>query len=186
MGKFNFTYDPLVLSRLTLQIYVEKFIEGKFYKAKQFACYDYLTNLTDSELETLLLEYVKRESLEHITFENWEDDAKKIFEIIFESKAFKELEFNFKKMGYGLTGLGVVDKSDNTFYDCGLTQHWKEIKNILQNKHPELYDALDELQFKSGCNVSSNGVTREYLDNFIIKNFELIGGSKDLEFYLED
>ena len=180
----NFTYDPIFITRTLLQSYVEKFVQGKFYKAKQFACYEFLRTMTDEELEGMLLQYVKDNNLEYITFKKpWEESAL-IFEYIYKSDRYRKLEFDYKKQGYGLTGMGVVDKSDDTFYDCGFTKHWPTIVKILKEKYPLKAEALDNLMYTPG-KEEHNGISKQELDAFIMNNFELIGGNKDIEFYLD-
>ncbi|ARF70734.1 hypothetical protein B7C51_25005 (plasmid) [Paenibacillus larvae subsp. pulvifaciens] len=180
----HFTCEPISLTKLLLQMYVEKHIEGEnTVKAKQFACYEYLNTITDSELESLLEEYMTIENVEAITFEDWEKECGLIFNYIFKSNRYLEIELDYKKKGYSLTGLGVVDTSDNTFYDCAFAGHWQRIKEIMKDKYPELFEVLEELTCHSNED-SYNGVSRKELDNFILNRFKLIGGKNDLESYL--
>lgn len=127
MGKINFTYDPLFISRHLMTRYVEEFIEGKFYKAKQFACYEFLNLMTDEELEDILMEYTKINNVNVITFNDWKSEIELIWKVVFNLYKYKKLEFNFKILGFGKTGMGVVDLSTQTFYDCVYLGHWKEM-----------------------------------------------------------
>ena len=147
MKTVKFTYDPLALVRIVLQRHVEENIQGKFYKAKQFACYEYLSKLSDDSLETLLREYTKRHNLEFITLENWKQDGELIFDIIFEQEVYRQLEIDFKKRGFGVTGLGVLDVGNNVFYDCEFVQHWSTIQHIVEKSYPRYAKALEKCTF---------------------------------------
>lgn len=182
MEKVGFTYDPLTLVRLVLDRYAEE-LEGKHTKAIQFARYEYLRTLTDDELEGFLYRYVAEEKLDAITLKDWKKDCEFIFRYIYESERYKAIEFKFNKSGFGATGLGVVDKTDNTFYDCAFTGHWEKIQEIIQEKYPKYYEPLIEISYGFKKD-EHNGVTREQLDNFIMQQFELIGGNKQLDSYI--
>ncbi|MGX4583341.1 hypothetical protein [Paenibacillus chitinolyticus] len=183
MNTLHFTYDPLALIRITLQRHVEETIQGNFYKAKQFACYEYLRLLSDDALEKLLVEYVDRHNLEAITLKDWKTDARLIFDIIFETEDYCKLELDYKRKGFGQTGYGVIDKSDNTFYNCSFGEHWAKIRQIVEQKYPELQDPLDAMYFDERL-TEYEGVTRESIESFIISNFELTGGTKPVHEYM--
>lgn len=184
MHTMHFTYDPIYITRTLLQSYVEKFVEGKFYKAKQFACYDFIHTMTDEELEGILKQYVQEHNIEAITFEKAWEECELIFGYIFKSERYRTLELDFKRRGYGSTGMGVVDISDNTFYDCGFTEHWPTIREIMKEKYPDKAEALEELMYRPGME-EHKGISRVDLDAFILDRFELIGGNKEIEFYLD-
>ncbi|MFD3274594.1 hypothetical protein ACE3MS_31360 [Paenibacillus dendritiformis] len=179
----HFTYDPLALVRIFLQRYVEEFVQGKYYKAKQFACYEFLRVMTDDALEILLSEYASRYNLQEITLADWQADATAIFEIIFEKEEYKKLENDYKRKGYGVTGQGVWDKKENMFYDCGFTYHWTTIRKVIERRYPLYQDALDVMYHNDEV-AEHNGVTREELDDFIVNNFELVGATKPIYEYL--
>lgn len=179
----NYTYDPLTLVRLTMDMYAEK-LEGHHTKAIQFARYEYLRTMTDDELESHLSRYVDEEKIEEITLQDWEKDCSYLFQYIYETERYKALEFQFNKRGYGKTGLGVVDTADNTFYHCGFTQHWPTIMEVIKTKYTHLHEPLEEMYFNAKLN-EYNGVTRKELDDFITTRFELIGENKPLEAYME-
>ena len=181
--KISMSCDPMYLTKLLMQMYVEQFVQGKFYKAKQFACYEYLSDLSDDEIEEILFEFIEREKLEFITYDDWKYDMKVIWDIVSEKERYKAIETEFKKQGYGTTGFGVVDKSDNTFYDCKFAEHWKAVMEIVKEKYPEYNDALTTMYFHSDVD-EYKGVTRLELDNFILDRFELIGNQKRLDDYL--
>jgi hypothetical protein len=178
----HFTYDPLSLVRLVMDMYAEA-LEGKHTKAVQFARYKYLHTMTDEELESHLSQYVSEEKIEEITLKDWKKDCDFLFKYVYETERYKALEFHFNKLGYGKTGLGVVDASDNTFYHCGFTQHWPTIMEVIKTKYSHFHKPLEEMYFNDRLN-EHNGVTRKELDDFIITRFELIGETKRLDDYL--
>lgn len=183
--KLHFTYDPIFLTKHLLQRYTETHLEKALeVKATKFACYKYLHTVTDEEVESLLLEYVANEKIDAITFKKWEHDCKCIFECIFKRPRFIQLEFEYKKQGYSLTGLGVVDKSDNTFYDCSFAHHWATVQKILEEKYPNLHEAFIEMTYEDTNLIQYKEVSRESLDSFLLNNFELIGNRNSLESYV--
>ncbi|MCY7865942.1 hypothetical protein MOB78_12695 [Bacillus spizizenii] len=177
------TYDPLFISRFVIQRYVEKKIEGNFYLAKQFACYEFIRTMEDEELEEILIKFMERENLESITFEDWAHDAEIIWDIIFSYERYKSLEFGYKKSGFGETGLGVIDKSDNTFYDCAFACHWQKVMDIVREKYPEKHKALETMYFNERLN-EVDGVSRSEMDSFIMERFQLVGENKQLDDYI--
>ena len=183
--KMNFTYEPIALTKLLLQMYTEKYLEKEIeVNATIFACYDFLKTATDKEIETLLHEFVKNENIDVITFEDWEHDCKCIFDCIFNTQRFKKLEFDYKVKGHSKSGLGVADKSDSTFYSCSLAEHWVTIQNILQEKYPLYYDAFIEMTYGHENVQEHKGISRQELDSFILTNFQLVGESKNINSYV--
>lgn len=181
----HFTYEPIALTKLLLQMYAENHLEKeKKAKATIFAVYKYLDTVTDEQVESLLLEFATNEKIEEITFKDWKHDCKCIFDCIFRTSRFNELEFEYKKQGYSITGLGVVDKTDDTFYDCVFAEHWQTIEKILEEKYPDLYEAFIEMTYGHKEVKEHKGITREYLDGFILDNFQLIGGRNSLDSYI--
>lgn len=183
MTTVQLTYDPLFITRFILQRHVEEKVEGKFYKAKQFACYEFIRTMEDEELEEILLKFMKKEGLETITFKDSSYDAESIWSIIFSYERYSLLELHFKKMGHGETGLGVIDRSDNTFYDCTFAGHWKKLMDIVREKYPDKYEALESMHLNETLD-QSHGITRDEIDAFIMKQFELVGGNKTLDYYI--
>lgn len=178
----SFKCDPLRLLRLTMDIFAEN-LEGKHTKAIQFARYEYLRTMTDDELKELTERYINEQELEVITLEDYEKDCSHLFQYIYKSERYKALEFKFNKKGYGKTGMGVVDNSDNTFYHCQFAHHWQKVTEIIKMKYPHLGKALDAMYLNDKLN-EYDGVTREYLDNFITTRFEFTGASRPIDKYM--
>ncbi|MNN80686.1 hypothetical protein D3C81_1974400 [compost metagenome] len=114
---------------------------------------------------------------------DWRKDGKLIFDIIFEQPEYQQLEIDFKKHGWGATGLGVLDVQANIFYDCGFTNHWPTIQRIIEETYPQYHEPV-RLMYLYEKLMEHDGVTREEVENFIMTNFELYGGTKPLQEYL--
>ncbi|WDI05239.1 hypothetical protein PUW25_25865 (plasmid) [Paenibacillus urinalis] len=136
-------------------------------------------------MEVILLKFMENEGLEVITLENWKKDARLIFDVIFQREDYKNLEINFKKRGYGSTGLGVYDKQANKFYDCTWTNHFPTIMTIVESEYPDKFPALREFYAMPSIDQHEN-YTREEIERFVMENFELIGQTKQLDDYLKD
>ncbi|UYX56268.1 hypothetical protein M3Y14_34030 (plasmid) [Bacillus thuringiensis] len=180
----NFTYDPIVLTKLTLQIYAEKhFDTNDAIKSTVYAVYEYLRTVTDEELERVLILYTQEEKIEAITFSNFEEECKLIFTYIFKSQQFIDLEFGYKREGYSKTGLGVVDKYEKTFYECTFGEHWLTVESILETKYPKQFEAYLQLNYEN--KEEHNGFTHKQLDQFILNTFELVGEMRSIENHLD-
>lgn len=183
-NRVSFGYDGLYLVRLVLQKYTEKHFNEHPIKAIRFAHYEYLRLLEDNVLEEFLLRYLKAEGMDAITLVEWEKDCKAVWDYVYETDTYKNLVVDYQRKGYGITGLGVVDTSDNTFYDCGFTGHWTKVQDIIKEKYPHYYEPLMELTY-GHSKEEFNGVSRQELDNFVLSTFEFTGGNKQLDTYLE-
>lgn len=181
----HFSYDPLRLTRMFLQTYVEKNIQGKDgYKSKQFACYDFLRDVSDQALDSIMDAFAKKEGIEFITFKGSEQDCKSIFEYIFDTQEYKDIESYYMRRGFGPSGHGVFDKRGNSFHPCNFAEHWSTVKTILKEKYPSRFDALEDFTYNRKLN-ESNGYERKEIDDFILNNFELCGEQSSLEYYLK-
>ncbi|WCK57421.1 hypothetical protein PP175_25475 (plasmid) [Aneurinibacillus sp. Ricciae_BoGa-3] len=81
---------------------------------------------------------------------------------------------------------GVIDISDNSFYPCRIGEHWSTISKILEEKYKDLYEPFIELMhIHKGMN-EYNGITRDYLDKFIISNFKFVAELNNLNSYLDN
>lgn len=182
MEKIGFTYEPLALTRLMLQIHLEKEYNGneEHSQSVRFAVFEYLRTLEDEELEGLLNEYVTKDNIEYITFED-NKDCERIAHYMMLTDRFNDLVFRYQKQG--CSGLGVADNSDKTFYECNFAEHWQTVGFILRKKYPKHGGAFDEIMY--GMKKEHNGITSDELDKFILDRFELIGGNKPMESYFE-
>lgn len=81
---------------------------------------------------------------------------------------------------------GVIDVTDDTFYPCGIGEHWRTVSRILDDKYNHLYEPFMELMhLNKGIDVF-NGITREYLDKFIMKTFQFVGELQSIKEHVAD
>ena len=181
--KLSFTYEPLTLTKLALEIYLEKNYDRNEHvpTSVRYAIYEFMKTLSDEELEKILSEYVSKDKVEAITFKD-DTDCERITHYLMQTERFNDLVFMYQKQGH--SGLGVADNSDKTFYPCGFSHHWQTVGNILRLKYGEYGEAFDRIMY--GSHSEYNGVTREELDGFIMKNFQLVSANKTIEEHLED
>lgn len=81
---------------------------------------------------------------------------------------------------------GVIDVTDNTFYPCGIGEHWRTLSNILDDKYHVLYEPFIELMHLNKGLNEFNGITREYLDEYIMKTFQFVGQLQPIQEYIAD
>lgn len=108
---------------------------------------------------------------------------KNVKECLMQFSKLKDLKIwflNIKKRGYGETGCGVIDKSNNTFYECKFGEHWSRVMQIVEEKHPRYASPL-KLMYATHRIDEHNGVTRDEVEQFI---FELVGEQKSLDEYV--
>lgn len=183
--QMHFHYEPLVLTKLLMEIHIEKFFDSKEGKLKsnahRFANYEFLRTMVDEELESILHSFIEKEGYEEITFKNAEHDFNSIYEIVYGLQRFKDLENDFIKKGHA--GKGVFDEKDKKFYPCGFAGHWPTITTIIETQYPHLFNAFNELSIFNNKD-SFEGITRKELDYFIMSNFILIGETWQLSSYL--
>ncbi|KUF37418.1 hypothetical protein [Lysinibacillus sp. F5] len=183
--QMHFHYEPLVLTKLLMDIHIEKFFdseEGKRKsKAHRFAIFEFLRAMEDEELESILHVFVKKEGYEEITFKDTEHDFNSIYEIVCGLQRFKDLENHFIKKGYA--GKGVFDEQDKKFYPCSFAGHWATITAVIEAQYPHLFNAFSEMSIFNDKD-SFEGITRKEIDGFILSNFILIGETRQISDYL--
>ncbi|AFV21638.1 MULTISPECIES: hypothetical protein [Bacillus] len=82
---------------------------------------------------------------------------------------------------------GVIDVTDNTFYPCGIGEHWLTLSIILKGKYNHLHEAFIQLMYLHKGGVGQfNGITREYLDEFIMKTFQFVGELQPIQEHIAD
>ncbi|MGD2352036.1 hypothetical protein ACP8H2_09815 [Bacillus subtilis] len=184
MGEqLHFTYEPLTLTKLVLQIYLEKKYDRNedYTKSVRFAVFEFMRTLEDDELEKILSDYVSNDNVEAITFED-DRDCERITHYLMKTERYNNLVFEYQKKGY--SGLGVVDNSDKTFYSCGFSQHWQTVEAILREKYHRYGKAFNRIMYLG--EKEYNGVSSEELDKFILDTFQLVGETKSIEDQLTD
>lgn len=79
---------------------------------------------------------------------------------------------------------GIVDRTDDTFYPCSFGSHWQKIKEVMQEKYADKYEALEEMTYSLDNKTTYKGITKQEIDEFIMNNFSLLGGTNAIESYL--
>ncbi|MBT3123188.1 MULTISPECIES: hypothetical protein [Bacillus subtilis group] len=81
---------------------------------------------------------------------------------------------------------GVVVKEDDSFYGCGVGEHWATLTEIIKSRYKNLYKPFIELTNINPGLDEYGGITRVDLDSFILNNFRFVGEGKKLLSYIED
>ncbi|MFJ8528465.1 hypothetical protein [Bacillus sp. NPDC094106] len=81
---------------------------------------------------------------------------------------------------------GVIDMSDGSFYPCGMGEHWRTLSKILDEKYKHLYEPFIELMHLHKGLEEFNGITRDYLDGFIMNTFQFVGELQSMKEYVTD
>lgn len=171
METIGFTYDPLQLTRLLLQIHLEKKYNEEYPKSQRYAIFEFMRTIVDSEIEELLHEYVDTEKVDAITLE--ESDMNRLEHYLRKSERYKNLCFDFQKKG--IDGLGVACLNNQRFTPCSLGHHWDTLSTMLQSGHGKYGDAFGKIMYSMATEY--NGVTTEQLDVYITNTFVLVGSS---------
>ncbi|WP_249645735.1 MULTISPECIES: hypothetical protein [unclassified Lysinibacillus] len=183
--QMHFHYEPLALTKLLMDIHIEKFFDSKEGKRKskahRFANFEFLRTMTDEELQSILHVFAEKGGYEEITFKDTEHDFNSIYEIVYGLQRFKDLENDFIKKGYA--GKGVFDEKDKKFYPCSFAGHWATITAVIEAQYPHLFNAFSEMSIFNNKD-SFEGFTRKDIDDFILSNFILIGETRQLSNYL--
>lgn len=183
--KIGFKCEPISVTKLLMVLYLEKHVSEKAPRAKVLAFSEYIRTITDEDCEGLIMEFARREGIEEITYEDWEHDMEAISRLIEEDNRFKELVLSNQRLGHGLTGMGVFDKTTRNFYDCHFSEHWPTVRQIIQADYPQYFEAMNEFVYNTEKN-EYQGITKNFLENFIMENFELAGADRPLHNYLKN
>ena len=79
--------------------------------------------------------------------------------------------------------VGVIDKTDNQFYASAIGKHWDVLKEVMEDKYPDKFEAL--IFFTANEEDSFENFTRNEIDSFILDNFEFKGNSLELRNYVK-
>lgn len=79
---------------------------------------------------------------------------------------------------------GVLDKTTGIFYDCRFGDHWVTVQGVLEDHYSYYYEAFVEMNYNNSDQYKD--VTRTDLDSFILSNFEFIGETAPITFYVEE
>jgi len=170
----NFTYDLISLVKQVLQIFIDKYDFGED-KANEFASNEFVYDLImDIYIEELLEEWSKRNKGETMLFKNGLDDAEQMWKIIWKSPGYKRILNTYIKKGY--RGAGVFDTITNHFHPCLKGDHYPTILIILEDNYPKLWEIHQAF-------IRDNTIDIKNVDDFVIKNFKLIGNLGGEDYY---
>lgn len=188
----SFTYDALGLSRTIIQVHVESRYDGNltYSESVRFALFEFLRTMEDEELKKIMTDYLSESKVEAIHFKGDENgkltedkDCLGIVDQLMRTERFKDLVFKNKRNG--CSGLGVIVLQKKLFYQCEFGEHWSKVGKALRENYPSYADAYDEMLLDSDLK-NYNDISREELDNFILENFEFVGGRNKIEYYLNN
>ncbi|WP_144472991.1 hypothetical protein [Bacillus pumilus] len=188
----SFTYDPLNLSRKIIQIHAENKYDGNksYSESVRFALFEFLRTMEDEEFKKIMTDYVLESKVKAIHFKGDENggltedkDCVGIVDHLMSTERFKDLVFKNKRNG--CSGLGVIVLKKKLFYQCEFGEHWSKVGKVLRENYPSYADAYDEMILDSDLK-NYNDISREELDNFILENFDFVGGRNKIEYYLNN
>ena len=127
--RIHYTYDAIALTKMLWSMYVEQEIEGETYQARQFALYEYLRVVSDEDCEAIIKAYATQEGLTEITYSNWKEDCRIMFELIEKSEHFDQLLMKHRTAGamqYSFEdhmGVSGILLPSGVFIQCGHQEH---------------------------------------------------------------
>lgn len=179
MEKIGFTYDPIVLTKLSLQVHLENTYRASEEEAEElghpkslrYALFEYMRTATDAEIETLLDTYAAAEGVTEITLEK--PQLERIAHHLLQTERFKALRFDHQIKG--TDGLGVAEPATQRFVPCELAEHWDTLGVMLQSGHGDYGAAFTEIM--RGHQTEHAGITTEMLDAYVTQNFVFVSAS---------
>lgn len=179
MEKVSFTYDPLVLTKLSLQVHLENTYRASEEEAEglghpkslRYALFEYMRTVTDAEIEALLETYAAAEDVTEITLEK--PQLERIAHHLLQTERFKALHFDNQVKGND--GLGVAEPATQRFVPCELAEHWDTLGVMLQSGHGDYGAAFTEIM--RGNETEHAGITTEMLDSYVTENFVFVSAS---------
>src|SRR5690625_672488 len=88
----NLQVDEIGIVKILLQKYVEDFIEGRSRnKTRQYALYEYLNEVSDRDVQDLIVEFANQENIEVVTLDDWKSDIGTMIAIIENKDSYKAI-----------------------------------------------------------------------------------------------
>lgn len=179
MEQLAFTYDPLVLTKLSLQIHLEKTYSPSEEEAEKlghpkslrYAIFDYMRTAELEEIEALVHTYAAAEHVTEITLDPPQIEG--IAHHLLQTERFKALRFKYQVDGQD--GLGVAEPATQTFVPCELAEHWDTLGAMLQNGHGDFGAAFTKIM--RGNATEHAGITTEMLDTYVTEKFVFVSAS---------
>lgn len=178
--RLAFKYDPLVITRIFLKIHMEKKYDRNenYPKSLRFAIADFMSSMTDEELEALLTEYTDTENVTEITLE--QHDVERLEHYLLKSERFVNLRWGLQQDG--TDGMGVLDLTRRTFTPCSLAGHGETLKTILKEQHGNYGEAYGRIMF--GYRAEHAGIRAGDLIAYVRNNFKFINGAYPIDNYM--
>lgn len=179
MEQVRFKYDPLVLTKLSLQVHLENTYCTSEEEAEKighpkslrYAIFEYMRTTTDEEIEALLQTYAEAENVTEITLEK--PQIERIAHHLLQTERFKTLRFDNQVKGHD--GLGVAEPAKQAFVPCNLAEHWDTLGVMLQSGHGDYGKAFGEIMHHDATEYA--GVTTAMLDAYVTENFVFVSAS---------
>lgn len=168
----HFNYEPIAFTRLALRMYADKLLKKQIGAGDVYACYDYLDQATDQEIEQVLDTYTERFGVSVITFKDWKTECKNIWTCIQETSRFKDAAFYWRIRQLTQNGAcAVADKLTRIVHVCNYGEHMETALAALKHDHPDVFGLYERALFAP-------------VDRFFANNFILIGGHDALSLRL--
>jgi hypothetical protein len=175
MGNVKFTCNVLSIVKTALQQYIDRFNMNQTDGAIQRASNEVIYHLyTDTDVEILLKAWSESNKGETTLFKNGLDnDCRQMWNIIWKSEEYKKILNSQYCMG--TNGSGVFDKALDKFIPCSKGDHYLAIIEALKC-HANMW-----ILYKA---FRKDSEPIEELDNFILKNFILVGNKNSKTWYV--
>lgn len=143
----------------------------------------FINDMTEKELDKILDVFEQKVGYREIHLMKNREDFIKLFCCIHESKEFLSIETYLEGKGYSKNGIYVKDR--DLFYSCDYGGHWKNLKLVLKELYPQMYDTFVVLE-KDNSLDELDGYERTYIETFVLENFVLVGGAMNANFYINN
>lgn len=176
MQQVSFKCNPIYLTRLFALKYIDTGAGADLYThLEKVVLHSLINQMDDSLIEEILESYLNESKSEHITFKT-DAEVDFICKSILLTDMYRDTMY--KKLRSGFTGAGVDNKVMKKFYPCEVGNHFGTLKNIIKEEYPEKYDAF--LAMRNPDINEYNGITRRWLDDFILATFRFVGSEGDM------
>lgn len=169
----SFSYDPLTLTRLALDVRLEKTEDGRS-RLERTVWQRVRQSLTDDELSGALRAYLDTSGQTSITL-GTDDELDEILTEIRKTSRYRDEQTHAEK--HGFAGTGVFDNARSVFTPCAYGGHFETMCALIETHHPRYAGAVRLFRENSHL-VVADGVPAEELDRFLAETFRLVGSSR--------
>lgn len=171
----HFTYDPIRLTRLFLDLHLEK-TEMLETDIDRVATRDVFRTLTDEALEDAVKRYATAHGIDTITFHDAHAECQGILDAIRDTDTYRDACLTVQLQGRAGTGFGVYDQVMNVFYPCRHGEHFATMCAITTAHYPQ-FDGFMRRARLEGAVLELDGVHVDDVDRYIRDTFRLIGSN---------